>query len=206
MASGVDTTETLHSNGLLSANAAAIRLVETIVWAEKTSEGDEGPDLLEIRAFETINDVFSMIGSRILEARMVDMVALTKALTTATALIETKLFSIDTKRVFRGLAQKLNDVTLVNNLFVSIYLVGFLCSELSSSLPNYKRGYPALGPLLIQQMVRVAVGEEAFRENLTANLIAHQTIASFAGLLLPTDISYSIFPGKSSLLPFMKLS
>lgn len=151
----------------------------------------------ETRAYETVNFVLRTIGSRILEAKMVNLDALAKALTGATSHIEVKLFSGETNRLFQSLARKLNDVTLVNSVFTSIYLIGFLTAELSSTLPNYKREYPALGGLLVQQMVRVAIGDEAFRENLTANLNAFQTIATTAGLLRPTDIGYSVFPSKS---------
>ena len=150
----------------------------------------------ETRAYETVNFVLRTIGSRILEAKMVNLDALAKALTGATSHIEVKLFSGETNRLFQSLARKLNDVNLVNSVFTCIYLIGFLTAELTSSLPGYKKEYPALGPTLIQQMMRVAIGEDAFRENLTANLNAFQTIATTAGLLRPTDIGYSVFPGK----------
>ena len=155
----------------------------------------------ETRAYETVNFVLRTIGSRILEANMVNMEALATALIAATSHIEVKLFSGETNRLFQSLARKLNDVNLVNSVFTSIYLVGFLTAELTSSLPNYKREYPALGPLMVQQMMRVAIGDDAFRENQTANLNAYQTVATTAGLLKPTDIGYSIFPEFPSFSP-----
>ena len=155
----------------------------------------------ETRAYETVNFVLRTIGSRILEANMVNMEALATALVAATSHIEVKLFSGETNRLFQSLARKLNDVNLVNSVFTSIYLVGFLTAELTSSLPNYKREYPALGPLMVQQMMRVAIGDDAFRENQTANLNAYQTVATTAGLLRPTDIGYSIFPEFPSFSP-----
>ena len=150
----------------------------------------------ETRAYETVNFVLRTIGSRILEAKMVNLDALAKALTGATSHIEVKLFSGETNRLFQSLARKLNDVTLVNSVFTCIYLIGFLTAELSSSLPNYKKEYPNIGPHLVLQIFQTAIGRDAFRENQTANLNAFQTVATTAGLLRPTDIGYSVFPGK----------
>ena len=151
----------------------------------------------ERRAYETVNYVLRTIGSRILEVGLVNVDALARALTAATTHIEVKLFSLETNRLFQSLTHKLNDVTLVNSVFTSIYFLGFLNAEISRSLPNYKREYPPLGPRIIQEIFRVAIGEDAFRENLTANLDAYKTLATTAGLLRPTDINLSIFPGKT---------
>ena len=150
----------------------------------------------ERRAYETVNYVLRTMGTRILEAGLVNTDALAEALTAATSHIEVKLFSLETNRLFQSLAHKLNDVTLVNSVFTSIYFLGFLTAEISSSLPNYKTSYIPLGPRIVQQIFKVAIGEGAFRENLSANLDAYQTLSTTAGLLRPTDIGYSIFPGK----------
>ena len=88
---------------------------------------------------------------------------------------------------------------LVNAVFTSIYFIGAVTAELRRSLPNYKESYTPLGPWIVQQLFRTAIGEDAFRENLTANLDAYKTLATTAGLLRPTDIGYSTFPGN---LPF----
>jgi hypothetical protein len=149
----------------------------------------------ERKAYETVNYVLGTIGSRILEAGLVNVEALARALTAATSHIEVQLFSLETNRLFKSLAHKLNDVNLVNSAFTSIYFIGFLTAEIASSLPYYKREYPPLGPRIVQDIFRVAIGEDAFRENLTANLDAYKTLATTAGLLRPTDIGYSIFPG-----------
>ena len=154
----------------------------------------------ERRAYETINYVLRTIGSRILEAGHVNVEALAKALTAATAHIEVKLFSLETNRLFQSLSHKLNDVVLVNSVFTSIYFLAFLIAEIEKSLPNWKPEYPLLGPLIFQEIFKAAIGEDAFRENKTANLDAYRVLATTAGLLRPTDISYSIFPGMLSLI------
>ena len=150
----------------------------------------------ERRAYETVNFVLREFGTRICAAGLVDEHALTKALTAATQHIEVNLFSGEANRLFASLAPKLNDPILVNSVFTSIYFIGALTAELSRSLPNYKESYVPLGPRIVQQLFRTAIGEDAFRENLSANLDAYKTLAATAGLLRPTDIGYSAFPGK----------
>ena len=149
----------------------------------------------EKRAYETVNYVLREFGSRVCQAGLVNGVALTNALSGATKHIEVRLFSTEANRLFESLAAKLNDPILVNSVFTSIYLIGALNAELSSSLPNYKDSYVPIGPRLVQQLFRTAIGEQAFRENLSANLDAYNTLAITAGLLRPTDIGYSSFPG-----------
>ena len=151
----------------------------------------------ERRAYETVNYVLREFGGRLLAAGLVDGQALTNALTAATTHIEVKLFSGEANRLFESLAPKLGDPLLVNSVFTSIYFIGALTAELSSSLPNYKDSYTPIGPRIIQQLFRAAIGEDAFRENLTALLDAFKQLATTAGLLRPTDIGYSAFPGKS---------
>ncbi|MCJ1286296.1 hypothetical protein MMC26_005641 [Xylographa opegraphella] len=155
----------------------------------------------EARAYETVNYVLRTLGQRIGEAGLVSGPALTKALTAASTHIEVELFSVNANRLFQSLSKKLADAILVNSVFTSIYFIGAITAELSSSLPNYKQTYPPLGPYIIQQIFRAAIGEDAFRENLTANLDAYKTLATTAGLLRPTDIGYSIFPNFPSLTP-----
>lgn len=149
----------------------------------------------EKRAYETVNYVLREFGSRVCQAGLVNGVALTNALSGATKHIEVRLFSTEANRLFESLAAKLNDPILVNSVFTSIYLIGALNAELSSSLPNYKDSYVPIGPRLVQQLFRTAIGEQAFRDNLSANLDAYNTLAITAGLLRPTDIGYSSFPG-----------
>lgn len=149
----------------------------------------------ESRAYETVNYVLRTLGNRIGEAGLVSAPALAKALTAAATHIEVELFSVNAHRLFKSLASKLKDAVLVNSVFTSIYFIGAITAELSSSLPNYKSTYPPLGPFIIQQIFRAAIGEDAFKENITANLDAYKTLATTAGLLRPTDIGYSIFPG-----------
>ncbi|KAI9803594.1 MAG: hypothetical protein M1825_001937 [Sarcosagium campestre] len=155
----------------------------------------------ERRAYETLNYVLREIGSRLCEAGLVDLQALSRALVSATKHIEYRLFSVEANRLFESLGAKLSDAILVNNIFTSIYFIGALTAELSSSLPNYKETYLSLGPCIIQQLMRVAIGEDAFRDNLTANLEAYKVLAATAGLLRPTDIGYSAFPGFPSFSP-----
>ena len=155
----------------------------------------------ERRAYETVNFVMREIGSQLCAAGLVDEHALTKALTSATQHIEVNLFSGEANRLFESLAPKLADPILVNSVFTSIYFIGALTAELSSSLPNYKDTYVPVGPRLVQQLFRAAIGEDAFRDNLTANLDAFKTLATTAGLLRPTDIGYSAFPGFPSFAP-----
>ena len=153
----------------------------------------------ERRAYETVNFVLREFGTRICAAGLVDEHALTTALTAAAQHIEVNLFSGEANRLFASLAPKLGDPILVNSVFTSIYFIGALTAELSRSLPNYKESYIPLGPRIVQQLFRTAIGEDSFRENLSANLDAYKTLAATAGLLRPTDIGYSSFPGK--LLP-----
>ena len=148
----------------------------------------------ERRAYETVNYVLREIGSRLCAAGLVDEHALTRALTAAAQHVEVRLFSGEANRLFESLAPRLADPILVNSVFTSIYLIGALTAELRSSLPNYKTNYPNLGPWLVQQIFRAAIGEDAFRDNLSANLDAYHTLAATAGLLRPTDIGYHTFP------------
>ncbi|KAL9104629.1 MAG: hypothetical protein Q9163_000433 [Psora crenata] len=153
----------------------------------------------ERRAYETVNYVLREFGCRICAAGLVDEHALTRALVAATKHIAVNLFSVQVNRLFESLAPKLGDPVLVNSIFTSIYFIGALTAELTSSLPNYKETYPPLGPKLVQQLFRSAIGEDAFKENLSANLEAYKTLAMTAGLLRPTDIGYSTFPAFPSL-------
>ncbi|MCJ1434991.1 hypothetical protein MMC27_004361 [Xylographa pallens] len=172
-----------------------------------TVDGTTAPASLQVdpereaRAYETVNYVLRTLGKRIGEAGLVSGPALTNALTAASTHIEVELFSVNANRLFQSLSKKLADAVLVNSVFTSIYFLGAITAELSSSLPNYKHTYPPLGPYIIQQIFRAAIGEDAFRENLTANLDAYKTLATTAGLLRPTDIGYSIFPNFPSLTP-----
>lgn len=150
----------------------------------------------EKRAYETVNFVLRELGSRVCAAGLVDEHALEKALTGATQHIEVNLFSGEANRLFASLAPKLADPILVNAVFTSIYFIGALTAELRRSLPNYKESYTPLGPWIVQQLFRTAIGEDAFGDNLTANLDAYKTLATTAGLLRPTDIGYSAFPGR----------
>ena len=144
----------------------------------------------EKRAYEAVNLVLRELGSRICAAGLVNEHALGIALTAATQ--QVNLFSGQTNRLFASIA---GDPLLVNAVFTSIYFIGALTAELSHSLPNYKETHPPLGPWIVQQLFRTAIGEDAFRDNLTANLDAYKTVAATAGLLRPTDIGYSTFPG-----------
>lgn len=215
----------LDPTGVLSAAGAAVSLVGAVMRSvpalknatnsiKSHSANNQGPTPLhraqtsteapavgidperERRAYETVNFVLREFGTRVCAAGLVDEHALTKALTAATQHIEVNLFSGEANRLFASLAPKLGDPILVNSVFTSIYFLGALTGELSRSLPNYKETYAPLGPQIVQQLFRTAIGEDAFRENLTANLDAYKTLATTAGLLRPTDIGYSSFPGK----------
>ena len=172
------------------------------VTGGSTSAAPGGPGVpiapeRETRAYETVNYVLRTMGSRILAAGLVNEQALAQALTAATSHIEMRLFSVETNRLFQSLASKLNDVTLVNSVFTCIYFFGFLLSEIKSSLPGYKATYIPLGQRIVQQVFKVAIGEDAFQENRDANLEAYKTLTATAGLLRPTDLNCSIFPGTS---------
>lgn len=222
----------LDPTGVLSVAGAAVGLVGTVLravpavknaaQAAKNHQGaSRGPDVLqraqtsaeapaagidperEKRAYETLNFVLRELGSRICAAGLVDEHALGTALTAATQHIEVNLFSGEANRLFASLAPKLADPILVNAVFTSIYFIGALTAELRRSLPNYKDSYTPLGPWIVQQLFRTAIGEDAFRENLTANLDAYKTLATTAGLLRPTDIGYSSFPGMIALGPIV---
>lgn len=210
--------------GIISAAGAAVGLVGTVLRAVPAlknaqhaikghSSSVSGPSPLhrahtavpaseviadperERRAYETVNFVLRELGSRICAAGLVDEHALSRALTSAAQHIDFNLFSGDANRLFASLAPKLGDSLLVNSVFTSIYFIGALTAELTRSLPNYKESYVPLGPRIVQQLFRTAIGEDAFRENLTGNLDAYKTLATTAGLLRPTDIGYSAFPG-----------
>ena len=149
----------------------------------------------ERRAYETVNFVLREFGSRLCAAGLVNEHALTKALVAASQHVDVKLFSGEANRLFASLAPKLADPLLVNSIFTAIYFIGVVVTELTRSLPNYKDTHTHLGPKLVQQLFRTAIGEDAFRENLGANLDAYETLATTAGLLRPTDPDYSTFPG-----------
>ena len=53
----------------------------------------------------------------------------------------------------------------------------------------------------MQQLFRTAIGEDAFRENLGANLDAYEVLATTSGLLRPTDTEHATFPGFPSFSP-----
>ena len=166
-----------------------------------------GVDLArEKRAYETVNFVLRELGTRICAAGLVNEHALGQALTAATQHVEVNLFSGETNRLFASLAPKLADPSLVTAVFTSIYFIGALTAELARSLPNYKESYTPLGPWIVQQLFRTAIGEDAFRDNLTANLDAYKTVATTAGLLRPTDIGYSSFPGTPSCISGLVMS
>jgi hypothetical protein len=148
------------------------------------------------RAYEKVNMVLKTLGERVIAAGLVDIQALARALTQATAHIEVRLFSTETNKLFQSLAQKLNDANLVNSVFTSIYLLGYLIAELTSSLPGWKETYHPLSQRVIQQLFKVALGMDGFKENLGANLDAYKTLGITAGLLRPTDIEYRIFRGQ----------
>lgn len=188
-------TNSMRNNSNISQGPASLQRAQTVSEAPIVGVDPE----CERRAYETVNFVLREFGTRICAAGLVDEHALTKALTAATQHIEVNLFSGEANRLFASLAPKLNDPILVNSVFTSIYFIGALTAELSRSLPNYKESYVPLGPRIVQQLFRTAIGEDAFRENLSANLDAYKTLAATAGLLRPTDIGYSAFPGK--LLP-----
>ncbi len=215
----------LDPTGTLSAAGAAVGLVGAVLRTvpalknatnavRSQSGSSKGPEPLhraqsteapvlgvdssrEKRAYETVNFVLRELGTRICAAGLVNERALEKALTVAAQHVEVNLFSGETNRLFASLAPKLTDAILVNAVFTSIYFIGALTAELARSLPNYKESYTPLGPWIVQQLFRTAIGEDAFRENLTANLDAYKTVVTTAGLLRPTDIGYSSFPGTS---------
>ncbi|KAK0507323.1 hypothetical protein JMJ35_010361 [Cladonia borealis] len=220
----------LDPTGVLSAAGAAVGLVRVVLRTvpalknatnsmRNNSNINQGPINLhraqtaseapilgvdperERRAYETVNFVLREFGTRICAAGLVDEHALTKALTAAAQHIEVKLFSGEANRLFASLAPRLGDPILVSSVFTSIYFIGALTAELSRSLPNYKESYIPLGPRIVQQLFRTAIGEDAFRENLSANLDAYKTLAATAGLLRPTDIGYSSFPGFPAFSP-----
>ena len=188
-------TNSMRNNATINQGQTNLHRAQTVSEAPTVGVDPER----ERRAYETVNFVLREFGTRICAAGLVNEHALTKALTAATQHIEVNLFSGEANRLFASLAPKLNDPILVNSVFTSIYFIGALTAELSRSLPNYKESYIPLGPRIVQQLFRTAIGEDAFRENLSANLDAYKTLAATAGLLRPTDIGYSAFPGK--LLP-----
>lgn len=83
----------------------------------------------------------------------------------------------------------------MNSVFTSFYFVGFLIANLSGSLPNYESKYPPLGPTIIKDLMIGAVGQDVFKENLTANLEALQILALTIDRLSSPRIRSSIFPG-----------
>lgn len=184
-------THAIRDHSSLSSGTPTLHRAQTAVSAAEVAVDPER----ERRAYETVNFVLRELGSRICAAGLVNEHCLSRALTSAAQHIDFKLFSGDANRLFASLAPKLEDPMLVNNVFASIYFVGALTAELSRSLPNYKESYVPLGPRIVQQLFRTAIGEDAFRENLTSNLDAYKTLATTAGLLRPTDIGYSVFPG-----------
>lgn len=206
----------LDPTGVLPAAIAAMRLVGVVAKVAGNLAGGangRGPRFVntgsaqqslpvapidpecERRAYETINYVLRLLGNRIGEAGLVSIPALGKALTAAVSHIEIQLFSTEANRLFQSLSSKLNDPLVVNSVFTSIYLVGAITAELSRSLPNYKPTYAPLGPQMVQQLFNAAIGDDAFRGNERAIVDALGTLVRTAGLLRPTDMGNTIFPG-----------
>jgi hypothetical protein len=149
----------------------------------------------ERRAYEKVNMILKTVGERVVKSGLVDELALARALTQVTAHIEVQLFSIENNKLFQSLANKLADPRLVNNVFTSIYLFAFLSSELEKSLPRYN-GQISPGLRMVQQLFKVALGLDGFKENLHANLAAYKTLITTAAMLKPLDLDVSIFRGK----------
>lgn len=148
----------------------------------------------ERRAYEKVNMVLKTVGERIVKSGLVDEMALARALTQVTAHVEVQLFSAENNKLFQSLANKLADPRLVNNVFTSIYLFAFLSSELEKSLPRYN-GPISPGLRMVQQLFKVALGLDGFKENLQANLQAYQTLITTAAMLKPLDLDLTIFRG-----------
>ena len=216
----MDAIANADPTGVLNAANAAVKLVGTVIkvapavknaaTAFNNRAGNPGQTIeqqiaagnvplipfdneSERRAYEKVNMVLKTVGERIIKSGLVDEDALVRALSAVTAHIEVQLFSVENNKLFHSLASKLGDPHLVNNVFTSIYFIAFLTSELQSSLPNYKDTYIPIGQRMIQQMFKVALGLEGFKENLQANLEAYKTLAMTAGLLKPLDLDVSIF-------------
>ena len=155
----------------------------------------------EQRAFETLKYVLRILGYRLLDAETVNVTALAKALDASVVEVKAgaKAFPPESQKLFDSLAGQLDNVALVNGAFVSFYFIGFLVSELFGSLPNYKQNDPSLGPTLLRKLIIAAVGEDAFKENLTANLAALKVLAMTTERLSFTSVSSSIFPGRNQL-------
>ena len=150
----------------------------------------------ERRAYETVIYVLQEFGSRICAAGLVDEHALSRTLTTAVKDIKANPKDADRVRpLFESLVPKSSGSVLLKNIFASIYFIGTLTAELTSSLPNYRKSCTPIGLQLIAQLLRAAIREDAYIENLSANLDACQILADTASLLRPTDPTCSIFPG-----------
>ena len=197
-----------NATNAVKGQSASSRAPEPLQRAHTSIEAPAlGVDLArEKRAYETVNFVLRELGTRICAAGLVNEHALGQALTAATQHVEVNLFSGETNRLIASLPPKLADPSLVTAVFTTIYFIRALTAELARSLPNYKESYTPLGPWILQQLFRTAIGEDAFRDNLTANLDAYKTVATTAGLLRPTDIGYSSFPGTPSCISGLVMS
>ncbi|KAI9890687.1 MAG: hypothetical protein M1814_003756 [Vezdaea aestivalis] len=180
----------------VTSTAADGSTVTSVTPAEEDSEIFKSIDTEpQRRAYETVNYVLRNFGCRITEMQLIDATAMNRALANASEHIEVRLFSPDMNLLFRSLQSRLNDVVLLQSVFASIYFLGALCAELTTSLPNWKESYPPIGPHVVGQFFRAAIGDDAYRQDQFEKDKAFATLAATAGLLRPTDIGYSIFPG-----------
>ncbi|KAI9844115.1 MAG: hypothetical protein M1837_005829 [Sclerophora amabilis] len=147
------------------------------------------------RAYEAMNYVLRNFGCRITEAQLPSLIALNKALGNATTHIDAHRLSPDITLLFRSLQTRFKDEIIIQGILASIYLLGALAAEISTSLPNYKEEYPALGSHVAKQFFVAAIGDEACQQDRIEKERAFKTLATIAELLQPTDIGYAIFPG-----------
>ena len=205
--------------GFLSAAEAAISLASTSEYkirelgtqSQEVGSSDPRPrnaGSTTILASETAVDdidhsdimswfvyVLRSLGEGLCAADLVHQATLARVIATARDTLDVSLLSKDAVRFFKILAAEAKTPSRITSIFVSIYFLGAIVTELSQSLPNYKETYLPLAPCIIQHYIIAAVGEEAFRYMLRENLHAIQTIVSISGLLNPTPFGQTIFPG-----------
>ena len=184
---------------IITAAISAAPSTQAILEAAKDSTKKQGDPEREYRACETVIYVLGMFGSRILEAGLVNVKDLGEALSAINDQ-QIKVFHLEATELFKCLGHKLQDVTLLNGFFTSLYFLGVLLEEFPRSLPYYKNEYPSLGSKIVLELVRSAIGEDVLRENLAANLNTFRNIVSMVSLNERIDMSPSVFPGKITLL------
>lgn len=151
------------------------------------------------KIFGAIIPLLSSLGSKCLDACLVNVEALVKALADATTYLRANSTSTELIILCTSLVDHMDKAGRTKNMFISIYFLGSLQEKLALGLPNYKQEQPPLGLVILEELVVKFIGGSAFKENLTSYRSALTCVANAINLLKPFDPSHAIFPGEMRL-------